>query len=1088
MGCAASASASAISSPELVHGDILAGTAASETAEASFSKRRARADSHYQPTPLKQQLPPRGWSRESDPSSRPSSPLGQYQPASFSVHYDIASLLDLLCADRDTTKPMQTPVQSPSPETKPSSKKPLAPTDGLSGAPVDVGCAILEFCGWRDRVALMGLNKHWRDSVFGDDGSWKAMCSFLHREEFVYSAQSVCASSSWKQLFAELWPLRSRWIKSDTNSDNIVYSAAELLTRERAGETNLTILPGWKKQAEEYEFNISVVVRMRPQRDGAATEDNQVEHVVLPLHQRLALIRKQKSCSKQEALQQLFGTSGDFFDGATVAEDSDGSTTVAVGEHVQSSEPKEAKATEAEQDPESASTAAGLVSLSPKEITMCAPGVGLRPFTCFDCVLSDSASQVAVYETVARRQVADFINGLNCTIFCYGQTGSGKTHTLFGKDTDAATTLVKTTADAGIVPRACAEVAAAVALRARWMDSCQLQLSYVEVYGEDVSDLLKADKKSVGAWKGTAVRAVLDGTTRVTVNDAEHMQELLLQGEGAKRRAATAMNSRSSRAHALLILTLKQNSAGVESESHLCLADLGGSEQLSKSGATGMRMQEAIGINTGLLALKQCIRALNNKQQHIPYHDSKLTELLSSALGGNSKTTVVVTASPEPRHASESLQALRFGEACAVVTNAANAQQSSVAHLIAELDAKISATEAAIEQKERWERWEEQMPVDEFGDGGGIRTRMKLVGAEKERVFLEQCLKKRRALLGEPEPDANAVAPNATIEAKTAGKPEFEVVPEGSDDLAQSEAAFRDQFDKNSASHHGGDSTPAVAASVTDEPAETQQQKKARLMAAKQKERMEKAQKVKEERRAAAVAKAAEREQRAAKRKEEMLEAAKEKARKQQERLKRQMDIQRRAHEQCGTDLEEQLAQIEVKLSESIKAGGADSETSADLADQAEKLRQAIKRFQSGEHNMIGAGRSVQEEMAIFSRSTRLASQGFAADADGWQTNLAAAAGGEPSRLSLSKEELALIEQHRKCQALVSDQALKAVRQVKAAEQTVAYGLHQTSESAGERGSYKEVAGACGEVVGAVATGWEAAVPLEEQSNKLLPA
>jgi hypothetical protein len=137
---------------------------------------------------------------------------------------------------------------------------------------------------------------------------------------------------------------------------------------------------------------------------------------------------------------------------------------------------------------------------------------------------------------------------------------------------------------------------------------------------------------------------------------------------------------------------------------------------------------------------------------------------------------------------------------------------------------------------------------------------------------------------------------------------------------------------------------------------------------------------------------------------------------------------------------------------------------------------------------MIGAGRSVQEEMAIFSRSTRLASQGFAADADGWQTNLAAAAGGEPSRLSLSKEELALIEQHRKCQALVSDQALKAVRQVKAAEQTVAYGLHQTSESAGERGSYKEVAGACGEVVGAVATGWEAAVPLEEQSNKLLPA
>ena len=50
-----------------------------------------------------------------------------------------------------------------------------------------------------------------------------------------------------------------------------------------------------------------------------------------------------------------------------------------------------------------------------------------------------------------------------------------------------------------------------------------------------------------------------------------------------------------------------------------CLADLGGSEQLSKSGAQGQRMLEAIGINTGLLALKQCIRALNKRQRHIPY-------------------------------------------------------------------------------------------------------------------------------------------------------------------------------------------------------------------------------------------------------------------------------------------------------------------------------------------------------------------------------------------------------------------------------------------------------------------------------------
>ena len=1010
MGCAASSTASTVASPA-VEPQLL-------------------ADAE-----LQQQKP---GSRESAPCSRPSSPLECVAPVRV-ANMKIVGLPDVAAAGTpEAAAAGKELVAAAAPKNSIASNK---GSDTYASAPADVACAILAFVGWKDRAALMGLNKHWRDNVFGDDTSWKAMCSFLHREECVYSAQSVCVSASWKALFRELWPLRSRWVKVEPADDKTVYSAAELLTRERAGETGLTIKPGWMKEEETYDFNISVVVRMRPQRDGADDNQEDAEEVVLPLHQRVALIRKQKGCSKEEAFQHLFGkTVGDFFDGATIEEESDAATEPAAVEAPVA--PTEAKA-ETTQDAakktnaEPTNTAAGVVSVEPKEIVMCAPGVGLRPFTCFDSVLSDSASQAAVYETTARKQVADFINGLNCTIFCYGQTGSGKTHTLFGKDTDAATTLVKTTADAGVVPRACAEVAKAVAMRQKFMDACQLQLSYVEVYGEDVSDLLKDDKKSVGAWRGTAVRAVLDGTTRVTVTNTEHMQELLLQGEGAKRRAATAMNSRSSRAHALLILTLKQNSGGVESESHLCLADLGGSEQLKKSGVTGVRLKETIGINTGLLALKQCIRALNEKHTHIPYMDSKLTELLSSALGGNSKTTVIVTASPESRHASESLQALRFGEACAVVTNAADAQQSSVAHLIAELDSKIVATEALIEKNERWERWEETMPMDEFGDGGGIRTRMKLVGAEEEHTVLEECLKKRRQLLGEPEPDAAAVAEKKAEDvAKAAGKPDFEKVPEAAplaDGLKESEAAFRDQFDKNSANHHGGDDTPAAE---PEEKQETPQEKKVRLMKEKRERmaavRMEKMQKEKEDRRAALLAKAKGREERAAKKKAEMLEATKEKARKQQERLKRQMEMTRKAREQSSGFMETELTQVQTELDESIRESGADSEASVALAAKAEELRQGIKMYLSRTDKAVGNVQqrvlAAQDEAAIFSRSTRLASAGFAADADGWQTDLKdAAAGGQQTtgRSSLSEQERMMIEQHRKGQVLASDQALK---------------------------------------------------------------
>ena len=159
-----------------------------------------------------------------------------------------------------------------------------------------------------------------------------------------------------------------------------------------------------------------------------------------------------------------------------------------------------------------------------------------------------------------------------------------------------------------------------------------------------MTDLLQQGT-AVGAWQGTAARAVLEGYARVSVNTPQEVEELLLTGDGAKRRAATLMNERSSRAHALLFLTLTQQVGDVSSSSTLCFADLGGCEQLKKSGAQGQQLQEAININSGLLALKQCISALNEGSQHVPYQDSKLTLILSPSLGGDSKTTVVVTGS-----------------------------------------------------------------------------------------------------------------------------------------------------------------------------------------------------------------------------------------------------------------------------------------------------------------------------------------------------------------------------------------------------------------------------------------------------------
>jgi kinesin family protein 11 len=59
-----------------------------------------------------------------------------------------------------------------------------------------------------------------------------------------------------------------------------------------------------------------------------------------------------------------------------------------------------------------------------------------------------------------------------------------------------------------------------------------------------------------------------------------------------------------------------------------------GSEDISRSGATGAAAKEASHINKSLLTLGRVINALASNSPHIPYRESKLTRLLSEALGG----------------------------------------------------------------------------------------------------------------------------------------------------------------------------------------------------------------------------------------------------------------------------------------------------------------------------------------------------------------------------------------------------------------------------------------------------------------------
>ncbi|ETO25635.1 hypothetical protein RFI_11502, partial [Reticulomyxa filosa] len=80
-------------------------------------------------------------------------------------------------------------------------------------------------------------------------------------------------------------------------------------------------------------------------------------------------------------------------------------------------------------------------------------------------------------------------------------------------------------------------------------------------------------------------------------------------------------------------------------------------------------LKEAQQINKSLMTLGRVISALVEEKGHVPYRDSKLTRLLSDALGGNSKTCLIITASPAEYNEEETLSTLRFGQSAKSIKN-----------------------------------------------------------------------------------------------------------------------------------------------------------------------------------------------------------------------------------------------------------------------------------------------------------------------------------------------------------------------------------------------------------------------------------
>jgi centromeric protein E len=208
----------------------------------------------------------------------------------------------------------------------------------------------------------------------------------------------------------------------------------------------------------------------------------------------------------------------------------------------------------------------------------------------FDKTFSEDATNINVYENVAKGIVESVTTGLNGTIFAYGQTSSGKTYTMHGSGS------IQEGYSQGIVHMAADDIFLSV--KNTPDRSFRICVSFFEIYNEKVRDLLNDNADLV-------VRVDEHGTASVIaakkiVTDFESLSKVLVSGEKNRVVASTRMNKSSSRSHTIFRITIESHQKN-EAASNLSLpsddgavlistldiVDLAGSESVRHTGSTG---------------------------------------------------------------------------------------------------------------------------------------------------------------------------------------------------------------------------------------------------------------------------------------------------------------------------------------------------------------------------------------------------------------------------------------------------------------------------------------------------------------------
>ncbi|KAF7722586.1 Kinesin-like protein kif24 [Apophysomyces ossiformis] len=265
----------------------------------------------------------------------------------------------------------------------------------------------------------------------------------------------------------------------------------------------------------------------------------------------------------------------------------------------------------------------------------------------FDDVFDSDSSNEQIYQRTAQPLVKYIFGGGKATCFAYGQTGSGKTYTMLDPQH-------------GLYVLAARDVFHL--LRQPQNEHLTAWIGFYEIYQGQLYDLLNNRKKLFAREDGKQ-NVVIVGLKEYVIKNVEDLMQVFEYGSQARSTGSTGANSDSSRSHAVLQILLRPVKSRKKICGKLSFIDLAGSERGADRGDADIKTRmEGAEINKSLLALKECIRALDQDKRHTPFRQSKLTQVLKDSFVGNSRTCMIATISPNQGNSEHTLNTLRYAD------------------------------------------------------------------------------------------------------------------------------------------------------------------------------------------------------------------------------------------------------------------------------------------------------------------------------------------------------------------------------------------------------------------------------------------